>query len=110
IPDVLLPMTGSLSSGPDGPHDNSSSTGQRRIRDYYWRYRTSFAIGIFFLILTQALALSVPRLLRKATDAVLASDGDSVRQAGFILIGVAVLGAISRILSRLFMFNSGRKV
>jgi ATP-binding cassette subfamily B protein len=84
--------------------------GPRRIRDYYWRYKTPFAIGIAFLIVTQALALTVPRLLRRATDAVIASDGPKVESTALILIGVAIAGAIVRIVSRLFIFNSGRKV
>jgi ATP-binding cassette subfamily B protein len=82
----------------------------RRIRDYFKRYAGTVALGLFFLIFTQSLALTVPRLLRVATDAVLARDEDRVYQAASALIGVALVGAFVRILSRILIFNSGRRV
>lgn len=65
---------------------------------------------MMFLLLTQAFALTIPQLLRIATDALAASDWDQVRQAGVYMVGVAVLGAGARISSRILIFNSGRKV
>lgn len=82
----------------------------RRIRDYFRRYRVSFAVGVTFLALTQGFSLVVPQLLRIATDAAIAQDGGQVFDAALGLIAVALLGAGSRILSRILIFNSGRRV
>lgn len=99
---------------PASTHDRASSRalrhGARRIRDYFWRYRIPFAFGMLFLIATQALALLVPRLLHRATDALAAGDADEVRSAAVRLIGIAVVGAVVRIASRIFIFNAGRRV
>jgi ATP-binding cassette, subfamily B, multidrug efflux pump len=65
---------------------------------------------LFFLVLTQAAALSVPPLLRAATDAIMAKDGDAVLSVSMLLIAIAVGGSLVRILSRVFIFNSGRRV
>ena len=82
----------------------------RRIRDYFGRYRGAFALGIVCLALTQGFALVVPQLLRVATDAAVAQDGDVVLQAALGLTAVAVLGALTRVASRILIFNSGRQV
>ncbi len=82
----------------------------RRIRDYFKRYRRPFVWGIVCLTLTQALALSAPQLLRIATDAIIAQEGDTVKEAALGLMLVALLGAASRIASRILIFQSGRRV
>lgn len=84
--------------------------GRRRIRDYFARYKGTFIVGVVFLVMTQGFALSVPQLLRIATDAAIDRDGETVLHAALGLIGVALLGAGSRILSRVLIFNSGRRV
>jgi ATP-binding cassette subfamily B protein len=82
----------------------------RRIRDFFWRYLGSFLGGLFFLIVTQALALSVPRLLRNATDALITGNIDAAKMAAYELFVVAVLGSVTRIFSRVMIFNAGRQV
>jgi len=83
---------------------------RRRIRDYFKRYRFAFGAGVVFLIATQGFALSVPPILKDATDALVTGDMDVLRRAALSLFGVAVGGAIVRILSRVLIFNSGRRV
>ncbi len=84
--------------------------GPRRIRSYFTRYRGKFAFGILFLILTQAFALTVPQLLRIATDGVVNKNGDDVWMAALGLAGVALGGGLVRVLSRILIFTSGRRV
>ncbi|MCC7382114.1 MAG: ABC transporter ATP-binding protein [Deltaproteobacteria bacterium] len=83
---------------------------QRRIRHYFRRYAKSFSAGIFFLILTQGLALSMPRVLQEATDALVGGRLAAARSGALLLFALAAAGAIARIFSRLFIFNSGRLV
>ncbi|MBI4819891.1 MAG: ABC transporter ATP-binding protein [Deltaproteobacteria bacterium] len=61
------------------------------------------------LIATQALTLWIPRLLREATDALVARDRDAVLEAALLMVSAAILGAGVRIASRLLIFNSGRR-
>ncbi|MCK6549917.1 ABC transporter ATP-binding protein/permease [Myxococcota bacterium] len=52
----------------------------------------------------------MPRILRNATDAIVARDGTALFDAALTLVLVAVVGATVRIFSRILIFNSGRKV
>lgn len=82
----------------------------RRIRDFFRRYLGSFLGGLFFLVVTQALALTGPRLLRNATDALTTGDVASAKVAAYELFVIAALGSITRIFSRVMIFNAGRRV
>jgi len=84
--------------------------GTRRIRDYFVRYRVPFGAGVLCLAMTQGFALAVPQLLRIATDGAVDQDGERVKFAALGLVVVALLGAVVRILSRILIFNSGRRV
>lgn len=90
--------------------DTSNAGRKRRIREYFRRYRGAFFIGMVALVLTQAFALSVPQLLRIGTDALVAENGERVELAALALIAVATLGALTRIISRILIFNAGRSV
>jgi ATP-binding cassette, subfamily B, multidrug efflux pump len=83
---------------------------KRRIRDYFARYRASFVLGVIALAVTQGLSLTIPQLLRIGTDALIASHGDEVIRVAWWMIGIAAIGALVRIASRLLIFNAGRKV
>lgn len=82
----------------------------KRIRNYFARYRGAFIAGLVVLLVSQSLSLSVPRILRYSTDAILAEDFVLATRTAWLLVGAAVLGAITRIASRLLIFNSGRRV
>ena len=99
-------MGPSSPSSDSGPHDARP----RQIWEYFRRYRGAFALGVFFLALTQAAALTAPQLLRIATDALVAGDHQAVWNAAVAMMGLAVFGAVVRIFSRILIFNSGRRV
>ena len=54
--------------------------------------------------------LLIPQLLRHSTDAMVSGDLAQARRGAIDLLLIAIAGAVTRILSRLFIFNSGRKV
>ncbi len=82
----------------------------RRIRDYFKRYKWAFGFGIACLIITQGFTLWVPRLLKQATDGIVDGEIDQVKQAAMGMVAAALFGALARIASRIFIFNSGRDV
>jgi ATP-binding cassette subfamily B protein len=85
-------------------------TAKTRLLRALGRYRGPFAIGLLFLILTQAFALAAPQFLRTATDALVEEDSAGVARSAFALLAIALGGAVVRILSRTYIFNSGRRV
>ena len=93
------------------PPDSGPGTARpRRIWEYFGRYRRSFALGVFFLMLTQTAALAAPQLLRIATDGLVNKNHDQVWNAALGMMGLAVFGALVRIFSRILIFNGGRRV
>ena len=74
------------------------------------RYRSPFAVGLVFLVATQAFALGAPRLLQSGTDALIDERAGDVRMAAYALLAFAIGGAVVRVLSRVYIFNSGRRV
>ncbi len=87
--------------------------GQRRIRDYFARYRGAFLAGFLALVLTNLLALAIPWLLKRAVDALEASDAGAWAEASTYALWMAVAAvamAVIRTLSRILIFNSGRRV
>lgn len=88
----------------------ATSSEPRRIRHYFARHAGTFVAGLVFLFVTQALSLSVPRLLKEATDGLVARDLGRTREFALLLVAVAVAAALTRIASRVLIFNSGREV
>lgn len=104
-------MTAGEGSAPTTrPPGSLAEAGPRRVVDYFARYRGEFAVGLLFLVLTQGFTLVVPKLLKRAVDAIIADDPDRALAAAAWMIGAAVLGAGVRVASRIFIFNAGRKV
>jgi len=83
----------------------------RRLWGYLLRYRLRYAVGCLCLFGTASLAMAVPYLLKRAVDAVGAGAASS-RVATFALaiVGVALIQAVVRSLSRSLIFNVGRDV
>jgi ATP-binding cassette subfamily B protein len=88
----------------------SVEVGPRRIVDYFRRYGRAFALGVACLVATQAFTLTVPQLLKRATDAIVADAGGRAASSAWMMVGVAVLAALFRILSRVLIFHAGRRV
>ena len=73
----------------------------------YWR---SIAIGGLLLIVTNALAKSLPWLLKNAVDGLVGLQFESVGYYALAMVGVALVMFFVRVLSRVFVFNVGRDV
>ncbi|MGF1509115.1 MAG: ABC transporter ATP-binding protein [Myxococcota bacterium] len=88
----------------------ASSSAKTRLRVAIGRYRGPFAIGLLFLVMTQAFALAAPQFLRVATDGIVSDEPSKVVRSAWALIFIATGGGIVRVLSRIYIFNSGRRV
>lgn len=79
-------------------------------RFYLARFKGRFAAGFLLLLVTNVLALSIPRLLKHAVDALQASDRRRVTLLSLGIVGVGVLQAIVRTVSRLAILGASRQV
>ncbi len=89
----------------------------KRLWPYLQRYGWHFTIGVVFLIATNLLALRIPRqigaavqLLRGAHGSDSALDLDRVRHFGVVIALLALGAGVTRVLSRIFVFNGGRQI
>jgi len=73
-------------------------------------YRRQLAVGIFFLLCTNAAEKSIPWLLQHALDALQADDLETVRDFSLVVVAVAAVMWLVRTLSRVWIFNVGRDV
>ena len=77
----------------------------------YTRHRRAYLLGAFFLIVTNAVALAIPRVIGWTVDALEAGTTRAVisRFAGAI-IGLAVLQTLMRIGSRVYVLSISRRI
>ena len=76
---------------------------------YLAAYRSHLVLGSIALILTSGFALTVPYILGRIVVALQGDDPvNAVPPFAMMLIGLAVLQAVSRIASRVLLFNSAR--
>ena len=80
------------------------------ITEYFWRHRGKFAAGFLLLAATNLLALSVPRLLKHAVDALQAADRPALVRFSLAIVGVALGQALVRTWSRLAILGASRRV
>ncbi|HJL19644.1 MAG TPA: ABC transporter ATP-binding protein [Sandaracinaceae bacterium LLY-WYZ-13_1] len=73
-------------------------------------YTRRLAIGIGFLLATNAAEKSIPWLLQHALDALEAGELSTVRDFALGVIGLAAVMWLVRTLSRVWIFNVGRDV
>ncbi len=108
------------------PQDNESEFSlepalrRRLLWGYFRRYKGLFALGAFFLILTNALALAIPFYLGDAVqtlrDAAADESADLVAvrtyvvDAAKVIIVLAIGAGIARVFSRITIFNAGRHI
>lgn len=83
---------------------------RRSLWSYVRPYRGNLAVGIGFLLLTNAAEKAIPWLLQLALDAIHAGDIDFVRDCALGVIGLAAVMWPVRTLSRVWIFNVGRDV
>lgn len=75
---------------------------------YLRPYRKSLALGVAMLLLTNVFYLGVPETLGMAVDALgVKTPGYILELVGFMVV-FALLTAVTRIASRILIFNSGR--
>ena len=80
----------------------------RPYRPYFWKYRVRYLIGVIALILTNALQLSIPKIIEAVVDNLTAA-----RPWGWLVGLVVLIGALMfgiRIVSRVFILNTSRLV
>ncbi|MFN0247625.1 MAG: ABC transporter ATP-binding protein [Kofleriaceae bacterium] len=77
---------------------------------YLRPYRTRLALGVVMLALTNAAYLGVPELMGRAIDEIKGTGTDTQLVLYLVLgmVGFAVLTAITRIASRIWIFNAAR--
>lgn len=81
----------------------------RRLFRFAWRYRRRWLWGAVMLLLTNATAMAIPQLFRRAIDDIQQGAGiGGLREVAYLLVGVACAGACFRVLSRIFIFFAGR--
>src|SRR5712691_586192 len=82
-----------------------------RLWGYIYRYRARYLGGIFCLVVTATLAMSIPLLLKHAVEGI--EKGLPFRQiALYILaiVGIALVQGMVRAVSRVLIFNVGRDI
>lgn len=75
---------------------------------YLRPYRKMLLAGVVMLIATNLFFLGVPEFQKRAIDALAAGDHDIVPGAVVLLIVFAIATAITRIVSRVWIFNAAR--
>jgi ATP-binding cassette subfamily B multidrug efflux pump len=84
---------------------------QRRLLDYLARSRRAFLAGFVCVVVTTAVALAAPWLLKFAIDDLLAgATRDKVRFYSVALLGLAAVGGVFRFLMRRIIIGASREV
>ena len=100
---------------PSAPHstrkDPAIRTEKRTFGGVFTPYRVRFLVGVVWLLLTNAMALSLPRLLNRGVEGLRAGipTPDMIHIA-MMMAGAAVVLGITRVASRTYIFNVGRDV
>jgi ATP-binding cassette subfamily B multidrug efflux pump len=83
----------------------------RRLLPFVFRYRRQFSLGLFFVLLTTAIQLLPPWVLKHAVDDLTAgvTRGKLAAYAGIIL-AIALAGAVTRYYMRLILIGASRHV
>ena len=85
------------------------SAGKVRSSLAYLRpYKKQLALGVLMLLLTNVFYLGVPETLGRAVDAIGVPDTSVIRDLVLMMMVFAILTALTRIASRILIFNSGR--
>lgn len=82
-----------------------------RLWRYILRYRARYVRGVFCLVATATLAMSIPLLLKRAIETIEKGDGPGqLMFYVFLMIGIALAQGVVRSFSRFMIFNVGRDI
>lgn len=84
------------------------ATGMRSSLGYLKPYRKQLALGVVMLLLTNVFYLGVPETLGRAVDALGTHQEGLITQLVMWMVIFALATALTRIASRIWIFNSGR--
>ena len=92
---------------------NKVNTKYQILLPYLIKYFPSFSIGLVFLLLTNAIGLYIPSQLEKAVDLISQSKDSVISPIEGVLLNIllaAIILALVRTLSRLFIFYAARNI
>jgi ATP-binding cassette, subfamily B, multidrug efflux pump len=102
---------------PDGSYAKIVGSGGDRILHYLKRYKWSYIGGFFALLTATVLAFVGPLILERAVDdikAALSGEGDATAtlllKYGAVIVGVALIEATTRYVSRLLVSGAARQI
>jgi len=75
---------------------------------YLKPYRGALAAGVAMLIATNVCFLGIPEYVKVAIDDLTAGNVDDVPRATLLVVGFAIATALTRIVSRVWIFNAAR--
>ncbi len=81
-----------------------------RLWRYILRYRARYLRGIFFLVTTATLAMSIPLLLKRTVEAIEHGAPGALSLYVLAIIGIALVQGVVRAFSRFTIFNIGRDI
>jgi len=116
-------MTATTTASPPASSSTSTTTSDRAARPvigapggpqlgpwgFLFRYRGRFLVGTLMLVATNAFALAIPWLLGRTIDALRGPDpAGQVPMLALAMVVMAVFQAVTRIVSRVQLFNAAR--
>ncbi len=96
-----------------GPRKKTSLLSEfRTLKEHYYSFRFHYLAGLFFLLITDAGQIIIPRLLGKAVDTL--SEGNTadntVRNLMLLVIALALVVTLGRFVWRNLILGSARKI
>jgi ATP-binding cassette, subfamily B, multidrug efflux pump len=83
----------------------------RRLLGYAFRYRRDFLVGLGFVVVTTAISLASPMVLRFAIDDLTQGvTGFKLFEYGGLLLGIGVVGGVFRFLMRRVLIGASRDI
>ncbi len=84
-------------------------TDSQRLFHYFKRYRWYFIIGLFLLLATNGLALTIPWILKLTVNQIqMGISQEKLWLSLFLMVGIALIQALIRMGSRILIYTAGR--
>jgi ATP-binding cassette subfamily B protein len=92
------------------PPSNPTAESRWTLSSLLREHRREFTVGSIFLALSTTFAALIPQMTRGATNAIVAARSDEGVKYALAMVLAAVLGAVTRVASRIWIFNGGRNI